>query len=189
MENKVCNILGNGATIKTFIPNGLISFGCNYILDYVQRCEYIMAIDVNIKDEYLQKLNDNPDNFIRFFSGRPEYKGKVNKFTQLIYSDLPRKYEDIQHEEIYPFSSVSMFTVPVLAYRMGFREMNFYGVDFNIDYAYCREDRYEKEFYIKSIHEDFARLYSEMKKLGCIWRVSSKESALSKFVPLMSNIF
>lgn len=167
-------VLGTGPSLSAWRPDGRVVFGVNDVGRY-HRVDYLICIDkpavftaerreVIIKTECREFITQNPEwlslrDSVRLI--RIKWRGQIKKL------DAPE----------FIYSNNSPFSAAVLAYKMGFKDITLFGVDFG------GHPVLSMPFKLKRAMMDFEALYQAFRRRGVRLRVCPGASRLREVIP------
>lgn len=126
----IVDVLGLGESLKQFKPTcGHVTVGVNDIFKY-HPVDYLVVVDPprRFTKERMQTIVcSNPQ---KFYTMNDEWRSLVTKFQKLNLGGPKGCIKNIEGKTI-PYSNNSTFIAVVIAYKLGAKEINVYGVDFN----------------------------------------------------------
>lgn len=166
------NVLGLGTSVSRYNGSG-ISIGVNDVWRYYPT-DYLVVVDrpdsFNNEPERLKVIKESKP--ILFFSHLPEWRF-MNGYVEMKLANHRGDLSEIKTK--YPYSISSPYCAVAIAYKLGAKEIDIYGVDMNNHHAIKNEIR-DKEI------ERFKELFRLIQKDGVKIRVT-QESSLSKIIP------
>lgn len=162
------SILGLGESLKNFSPNGSITIGVNDIYKHFPS-DYIVCVDKpdRFSPERLNTIKSSAHK--KFFSHLPEWHPIISNFQLIKLYQGRGIFTNLDSDSI-AYGISSPIVACVIAYKMGAKQIDLYGVDFNTHPQFVNRnlDRAIKEFLL---------LNAEFKKKG-IKMTCQKESRL-----------
>jgi len=165
------DVLGLGESLKEYKPSGNKTIGVNDIWKHYS-VDYLICIDRPSgfsKERFKTILNSKP---IKFFSHLEDWKIYNPNFELMILTSPRGSLDNIEGTGIC-YSNNSMFVAVVMAYKLGAKEINIFGADFNT----------HPNFQDNKIHttlKDFKKLFLYLKSKGIKINIS-KGSKLNQF--------
>lgn len=169
-------VLGLGETVSTFKPNENVTVGVNDIFKFHPVQHLILA-------DGPKKFRE-PDRFKTIIQSTPEKFYCFEPWPVLNFVRIHKalrgrgRTEDLDTNG-FIYSISSPFIACVLAYKLGGKNIIMHGVDFNT------HNCLSKPHTLKKVIDDFKTLNLAFKVRGVSLFVSSRESALSKVLPVV----
>jgi hypothetical protein len=179
----IIDVLGLGESIKNYNPSGNITIGVNDIFKY-HKVDHLLVMDKpeRFERERLKTIMlSTPKKFYsncREENGTYTWQNLVNNFIP-ITPEKGRGNVKTLDSDRYSISSNSTFTAVVLAYKLGAKQINCYGLDFNT-HPHLSSDRS-----LETIIEHFTKLRDELSKRYITVFVSSQNSKLASVFPVL----
>lgn len=183
MTIKTIDVLGLGESINKYVNTGNITIGVNDIYKY-HKVDHLLVMDKpeRFTRERLKTIMlSTPKKFYsncKEESGSYTWQNLVNNFTPIIPEKGRGNVKTLDSER-YSISSNSTFTAVVLAYKLGAKQINCYGLDFNT------HPHLSSERSLETILEHFSNLKRELDKRFVNVYVSSPNSKLSAIFPVL----
>lgn len=167
----IVDVLGLGESINRYKPNKNITVGVNDIFKHF-RTNYFVCVDLPKKftSERLRNIIDHKSTLYTHLDCWKVYHPKV-EMIQLANGRGNLKELD---SEKYCYSNNSTFVATVLAYKLGAKRINLYGVDFS------NHNHIKDNVKIQAI-QHFLDLSRELEERGVSLCVT-KESSLSDYL-------
>jgi hypothetical protein len=121
------NVLGLGASLSLYIPDGSLAIGVNDIWSRV-KTDYIVCLDKRERfiPERLKTIDESEP--IIFFSQLDDWQERKDFEKIELQPDFPNYKCPINSKKL-PKSLCSPFVATVIAYKLGATEIHLYGVD------------------------------------------------------------
>ncbi len=202
------DVLSYGETLSEYKKSDNISIGINYICKKVQT-DFVLLLDQLWQYDQNGSTNDilwnQPrkgyfcldNNWLKHLYYEPEFDGYFFEHDQkriFIPIGLCKDRADIKTLDNHceknfnekfielPYSYNSPFVACCIAYRMGAKQINLYGVDFinNKEKDICINGLSMNQWSVKH----FELLYKKLSEIGVEMRVT-KKSKLAEFIPIL----
>lgn len=123
------DVLGLGESIEQFKPSSNITIGVNDIWKHFP-VDYLVLVDRpnRFNTERLNQIIDSTP--MKFYSHIDEWKDLVPNFNKINLAGPRGKIDNIESDDIC-YSNNSTFVAVVIAYKLGAKEINIFGADFN----------------------------------------------------------
>jgi len=123
------SVLGLGESLKNFSPNGSTTIGVNDIYKYFP-ADFVVCVDKpeRFTPERLKTITSS--NHKKFFSHLPEWHPLLSNFQLIKLFNGRGNFTNIDSDLI-AYGISSPIVACVIAYKMGAKKIDLYGVDFN----------------------------------------------------------
>lgn len=167
------DIIGTGESSANYVKQG-ISIGVNDVWK-IHKTNYLVCLDLpgSFSKERLRIiLNSRPQ---KFFTQLDCWKPLMKSFEKIEFANGSGNLTNFNNLKTVSYSNNSPFVACVLAHRMGARQINLYGVDFNF------HPNFKDENMIKKTLKDFKALSELLLSKGCKMAVT-KDSKLAEII-------
>ncbi len=163
-----------GESSKDYVNTGNVTVGVNdcyriYPVDYLVCVDLPKAFS---KERLRQILNSRP---IKFYSFLNEWKPLMKTYEKITLANGSGNLKQLNTDKVC-YSNNSAFVAVVMAYKLGAKEINLYGADFNT------HPNFKDANNLKKTLKEFKELNKLLSLNGCKLMVT-KESRLSDFIP------
>ena len=175
---KTIAIIGTGESSTLYKKvDGVESIGVNDCWK-ITETDYLLSVD-SIRAFTRERLYtiaySKPK---KFFSYIPEWEMLFTNNFELIKLNPKRSDVSTLGTELLPYSICSPYVAVCLAFNMGATEIIMYGVDFNSHKTLSIREKLDR------IEKDFKELNKVLLQKGCRLYVASKDSYLSRILPV-----
>lgn len=167
------DVIGCGESALKYTNTGNLTVGVNDC-NKIYPVDYLVCVDLpkSFQKERLRTiLNSRPK---KFFSQLQEWHSLILNFQKIKFSIGSGVLSDFDNKETVCYSNNSTFVAVVIAYKLGAKEINLYGADFNTHPNFIDNN-------LKKTMKDFKSLNNLLFLKGCKLRVT-KESSLSTII-------
>lgn len=163
------SILGLGESLKNFSPNGSVTIGVNDIYKHFP-ADYVVCVDTPDKFNPERFKTITTSNHKKFFSHLPEWHPHIQNFQLIKLFHGRGNFSNIDSDLI-AYGISSPIVACIIAYKMGAKQIDLYGVDFNTHPQFINKN-------LQRAIKEFILLNAEFKKKG-IKMTCQKESRLN----------
>lgn len=169
------DVLGLGASLALYRERGNVTIGVNDIFSKRSTDFLVLADPPKLfSPERLKTILDSRP--VAVISHRTEWASSFPSF-RLIYLASGRGIISALDTKRYVFSNNSPFIAAVLAYKLGAKRINLYGVDLSGHPSLGREGM------LRTSRLDYKNLYDALRERGVILK-AARGSALNDILPL-----
>jgi hypothetical protein len=168
------NVLGLGESLINYTPTNTVTIGVNDIYKHFNT-EHIVCVDKpNRFDNYRQQIirDSRPKTF---FSQLDDWRNIAHNYKKIEFAIGRGKFDELDSDKIC-FGCSSPLVATVIAYKMGAKEIELFGVDFNT------HPNFVDNVLNRAIRE-FVALKTELDKRGVILKVQPQSKLNLYFNP------
>lgn len=184
-----CIVLGNGLSVKNFIPNSSVfTIGVNDICNFYSP-NVLLIVDTlskfkrkNIKGR-IENIRKGTPNF--YVINDSSWKFPKEKTFKVKFGKYAKRH-NLDNKNIIDIGLDSPYMGVQLAYKMGFKKIAILGVDYTLHHFYKKDGEHELVKFKKlaSLNKLYKSLHDDLKKQGIIFYNLNKESNI-KSIPFI----
>lgn len=163
------DVLGLGDSFKEFTPSKNITIGVNDIYK-TYKVDYLILVDKPerfTKDRLKTIIESTP---LKFYSHINDWERLVPNFCKINLAKGRGNIEHIETQDLC-YSNNSTYVAVVLAYKIGAKEINLFGIDFN-------NHKFIKDSILETTKKDFKQLINYLKSKGVKVNISKGSSLI-----------
>lgn len=168
------NVLGLGESLLNYTPTNTVTIGVNDIYKHF-KTDHIVCVDKPNRFDINRQQIIRESTAKTFFSQLDEWKSLVNNYKKIEFAIGRGKFDELDSDKIC-FGCSSPLVATVIAYKMGAKEIELFGVDFNT------HPNFVDNVLNRAIRE-FVTLKKELDKRGVIIKTQPQSRLFSYFNP------